>query len=95
MSDEENAEYEPVMPFVAVASNGGPYDDQAYTAGYEMGVLDEALKWQPPTHSVTIRTDNAGQADLLAMRHGYRCTTTPSEDAQEWTFATFEPVEAE
>lgn len=91
MSTEENPEpgYELVMPFVVVTSKGGPYDDDAYVAGYEMGLLDAQLKAGPDRHTVTVRTDNAAQADLLAMRYGYTCQAEPSEEWPEWTYATF------
>lgn len=32
-----------IMPFLPVKSKGGRFDDDAYTAGYEMGVLDARL----------------------------------------------------
>lgn len=69
----EYVEYGLVMPFVTVASKGGPYDDEAYVAGYEMGILDHVLCHLPPsaTHRVTIHEANRAQADLIAMRHGF------------------------
>lgn len=81
MPDDE-AEYEPMMPFLAVASRGGPYDDTAYVAGYELGILDGQLsgpyaptpeKPGPPAidHWRWIKSDNVEQADLIAMRHGW------------------------
>mgnify|MGYP001569445451 CR=1 FL=1 len=88
MPDEEH-EYGLVMPFVAVKSKGGPYDDQAYAAGWEMGVLSAKLASSPLGHSTTIRTDHAEQADLLAMRYGYRCEATRSEEWPEWTYVVF------
>jgi hypothetical protein len=93
MADEENeVEMSLVMPFLPVTSRGGPFDDQAFVAGYEMGRLDEVLRAAPPTHSTTIRTDNAAQADLIAMQHGYRCTAEPSEEWPEWTLVSFTPM---
>lgn len=65
-------EFELVMPFVTVASAGGPHDDDAYTAGWQMGSLDAALassvanRWHD-----SIRSDCRGQADLIAMKHGW------------------------
>lgn len=40
----EPAEYDLVMPFVTVTSAGGPHDDDAYVAGFEMGALDACLR---------------------------------------------------
>lgn len=48
MSDDEDqsagTEYGLVMPFVTVSSVGGPHDDGAYVAGYEMGALAVRLQ---------------------------------------------------
>lgn len=40
MSD---AEYGLVMPFVVCASNGGPYEDDSFVAGFALGLLDQKL----------------------------------------------------
>lgn len=72
MSDEGEVEYGLVMPFVTVHSKGGPHEDNAYAAGWEMGVLDETLKAKPVFHEQIIRTDSTAQADLIAMKNGYR-----------------------
>ena len=87
---EEDAEYDLVMPFVVVASKGGPYPDDAYVAGYEMGRIAAWLAQAPPDHQATIRTDNVPQADLVAMQYGYRCTAERSEELPEWTHVKFE-----
>lgn len=74
--------YSAEMPFIATASNGGAYDDAAYIAGYEAGVLAGQLRGDispspenPGPPSVTdwrwARADNLRQMDLLAMQHGY------------------------
>lgn len=88
---DEPAEYGLVMPFVVVASKGVPYDDGAYTAGYEMGLLDAALAAKPTRHEVTILSANATQADLVAMHHGFVCRFDPSPEFPDWTHATFTP----
>lgn len=77
-----------VMPFVSVSSKGGPYDDVAYAAGWAMGVLDARLCQRPLLHEETIRTADVQQADLVAMKYGYRMESTPS-DYEEWTFTKF------
>jgi hypothetical protein len=83
-------EYALVMPFLPVQSKGGPHDDDAYTAGYEVGLLDALLG-----HAYTfgrvhrvLRTDNQKQADLLAMRHGWRATFH-EQDVPGWVGAEF------
>lgn len=68
-----------IMPFVTVASVGGPHDDDSYVAGYEMGCLDAILQQnRPRTLAQTIRSDSLLQADLLAMRYGYALTSEGS-----------------
>jgi hypothetical protein len=85
--------YELEMPFVSVASNGGPYDDDAYAAGWAMGALDARLGTHPHVrplrHEETVRTVDVPQADLIAMRHGYRMAAEQSQDAPEWAFCEF------
>lgn len=68
-----------VMPFVTTTSKGGPHDDASYTAGWEMGALDAELE-HAPTLAIerVIHTSNAAQADLIAMRHGYRAQIEPT-----------------
>lgn len=72
MSFDDCASFSLVMPFVTVRSTGGPHDDDAYTAGWEMGALDAELRCtMPPILERTIHLANARQADLIAMKHGY------------------------
>ena len=63
------------MPFINVKSVGGKFDDEAFSCGYEMGVLDfklfQASVVQAQHLYVTIRVDNQTQADLIAMKHRY------------------------
>lgn len=89
MSDDE-PEHGLVMPFLPVASKGGPFDDAAYAAGYEMGLLDALLghAYTFGHPSRVIRTENRAQADLLAMRHGWRITFHEHDD--EWVGAEFD-----
>lgn len=90
---DEDADYGLVMPFVTVASKGGPHDDQAYVAGYEMGKLDVELLTGLDAFERTIRTDNVPQADLLAMRHGWKIESEATE-YDEWTTILLNPIPA-
>lgn len=82
-----------VMPFLPVQSRGGPHDDAAYTAGYEMGLLDAQLVLRPEVlPNYPIHTENREQADLIAMRHGYRAEFAPTE-AVEWLQLRIVPTE--
>lgn len=49
----------------------GPYDTEAYMAGWEMGKLANTLARSPGALAQDIRADNLRQADLLAMAYGY------------------------
>lgn len=81
--------YSLVMPFVSVASKGGPYDDSAYCAGWAMGALDTRLATLALVSlSETVRTDDLGQADLVAMKNGYAMQRHESE-VEGWTFVEF------
>lgn len=95
------AEYELLMPFLPVESKGGPYDDDAYCAGWEMAQLHARLKaarhhgLQPP--AVTIRRANLDQADLIAMHVGAVLTEGFPDESDiddvtraEWAYVTFE-----
>jgi hypothetical protein len=93
MSDEEfTKNYDMVMPFVTVTSKGGPHDDDAYVAGFEMGRLDSELEYTTWPLVRTIRTENVPQADLIAMRHGFRMEAVQSQ-WPEWSGALFTPEE--
>jgi len=88
------------MPFVVCASNGGPYDDGPYCAGWEAGVLDVVLATAAlgnRIHELTrpVRTGNVPQLDLVAMQHGWTMETEPTEWPDEWTTVIFRRPEVE
>ena len=87
MSEHEECELSLVMPFVACRSNGGPHDDDAFTAGFECGRLYALLSVDHPlTFETTVRTDSVPQVDLIAMRYGYTVESVPWEDNPDaWT----------
>lgn len=59
------------MPFVCCESQGGPYADEPFVAGYELGQLSARLEARPTFLRLPLRTASMRQVDLLAMRHGY------------------------
>ncbi|MBF6358164.1 hypothetical protein IU449_27075 [Nocardia higoensis] len=83
--------YELIMPFVTVTSVGGPHEDNAYVAGFEMGVLDTELRFANIVGGTPlvrmIHTANQPQADLLAMKHKMVAEFEDTED-DEWTLMT-------
>lgn len=99
--DHESFEYELVMPFVACTSQGGPYDDAAFTAGWRLGQLDAELEaaeghdvhdWCPlPTAQV--HPADLPMVDLIAMRYGFTTSSEPWPDGpEEWVTVKFAPA---
>ena len=68
MDEDNNSEYELEMPFVCVRSRGGPFDDESFVAGYQMGLLDAELAGSVFDQGRAISVANREQADLIAMR---------------------------
>jgi hypothetical protein len=93
MTEEEESEFELVMPFVICKSAGGPHDDAAFVSGYRLGALDAALKvgavfteLEPPV--VSAPPNEEKQIDLLAMKHGYKVHVR--EYNEDWSIYMFE-----
>ena len=86
-----------VMPFVVCESQGGPYDDAAPVAGFEMGELDAQLNVAAVsdvlTMQRTLRSASLPQVDLVAMRHGFRLKVIAHHD-NEWSTVTFRQSKA-
>jgi uncharacterized protein YfaP (DUF2135 family) len=89
------AKYEMVMPFVACASHGGAYDDDSFVAGWRMADLDAALRAADASRpmAATIRPAEQTQADLIAMRHGWRVSTAEDAVPGEWLTVHFARAE--
>ncbi len=83
--------YELVMPFLPVVSRGGPYDDEAFAAGYRMGRLDGDLA-QGVDHPRPIGVGEREQADLIAMRHGYAARFVSERGGWLWLSLEFAAV---
>ena len=88
MADEE---YGLVMPFVVCASQAGPYADEPFVAGYDMGYLDGLLDARPATLTRAVRTACMPQVDLIAMKHGYSIRATEEPGYPEWTSVDLVP----
>jgi hypothetical protein len=68
------------MPLVAAQSEGGPFEDTAFVAGWQIGGIDTTLKVGAAigmTQSTPILVDKllAKQLDLVALKHGYQVQT--------------------
>ncbi len=85
-----------VMPFVIVTSKGGPYDDQAFVAGWACGVFDVRLETIAAMGGLPmaqwVRTDTVPQLDLIAMRRGFLLQTLEANE-DGWTLVR--PVRSE
>lgn len=89
-----------VVPFVVCTSKGGPFDDDAFVAGFQCGEVDKALSVAAvagATHvKYTVRTALIPQLELLAMHRGFLLTaetigeTDDHAAMPEWSVATFE-----
>lgn len=90
------SERELFMPFINVKSVGGIFSDDAFVAGYEMGLFDAWCKQSKrlgiKSAEKLIRTDNYGQADLLAMSQGYEIATI--NEADGWSEILVSAVES-
>lgn len=89
MSEPPNKdEFGLVMPFVVCATNGGPYEDEAFVAGHYLGTLHEVLgTTRPPDVENYVPTPLVPQIDLLAMHFNYTMFAQPwDEYPDEWTY---------
>lgn len=90
----EEGGYALAVPFVVCASKGGPFDDEAFVAGYQCGDIDRALTAIAAAGGnraeFTVRSVLVHQLELLAMYRGFPSTTVREfEEAPEWTLMTF------
>ena len=88
-----------VVPFVACESQGGPYEDDSFAAGYHAGQIAQSLRVLAASggdvYSVTVRTALVRQVELIAMDAGFpvvvvvEVTETEEWPAMpEWSFVT-------
>lgn len=89
--DENGKTWELAVPFVVCQSQGGPFEDDAFVAGFHMGKLDTELKAKPPFLQSVVREVTRDQVDLIAMSNGYTATFAESADPQ-WTTVDFVPM---
>lgn len=89
MSEQDDHDFGLVMPFVVCASEGGPYEDDAFAAGYECGLLDAVLAQRPVEVEQPVRSASLPLVDLIAMRHGFTLTAEAwDEHPDEWSHIT-------
>lgn len=80
------------VPMVLTQSHGGPYEDHAFAAGYQVGSLATAMLWiSVPGDVVPARIPRVlvGQLDLLAMAQSLVMDVRDIPGQPEWVDATF------
>ena len=89
----ESGEWGLVMPFIACTSNGGPFDDEAFVAGWQAGRINQEL--EVATQAVRearfcVNSQLVKQLDLVGMRHGFPVVEAEVwDEAPDWTYVTF------
>lgn len=94
----DEVEFELAMPFVVCKTKGGPYDDDAYVAGWEAKTISVQLDGLAETPGAlimvaSIHTENQPQIDLVAMQQGWTVTFEYAD--AYWVTATFERPEVD
>lgn len=93
--DQPEAEgYELVMPFVACASAGGPFDDEAFVAGYQAGQVDQALAAAKVANAsevaFCVSSKLARQLELIGMKNDFPVMRVElSDETPDWANFTF------
>ena len=88
-TDPEETGYGLVMPFVVCASQGGPYDDEAFVSGWTLGAINMALNIIAPTgaqYRAWVKPAHVPQLDLIAMKHGRQLFLGDLDDSGEWRY---------
>lgn len=78
--DDCEEHYELVMPFTCVRSVGGPWDDDAFCAGVQLGEIMTRVAAGKPVTGVYVKRALVDQLDLVAMRHGYALVSEPWDE---------------
>lgn len=82
-SDEDEERLKIIMPYLVVESEGGPYHDMSFVAGYQCGQLDGNLQNKSLTGITAIVYANLlEQIDLIAMKNGF--TIQVATEDEEW-----------
>lgn len=86
--DEEDEQYDMLMPLVGCKSNGGHYDDEAFVAGIRYGVWTSPLKLRPYSHSNYESPHLVQSLELLAMSEQYKMVVSDPTPDGEWVLVT-------
>jgi len=99
MDQPQGDEMELVVPFVVCQSEGGPYDDQSFVAGFQAGRADEQMRIAAVVGArnltFTVYSDLVRQIELSAMRYGFADMGGGAlEGMPEWSWVTVNSDEA-
>lgn len=97
---EEDTTYGLVYPFTVCRSQGGPYEDESFVAGVQLGHIDRILQIAAGVGAdrvrSTARTALVPQLELCGMARGFPVVTVEEVTATdkypampEWVFITF------
>lgn len=100
LDQPEDDSYGLVYPFVVCQSQGGPYDDDSFVAGFALGRIDQALDAAELLGAkemrFTVRSALAKQCELVGMARGFPVVevvevgeTDQHAAMPEWSYATF------
>lgn len=75
-----------LIPFILTKKNGGMYDDDAFSAGWHLAMLDAQLSLAVSTGliapPVPLKVSWRKQADLIAMSHSLLVKMIPTDDPE-------------
>lgn len=82
------------MKFIMCQSEGGPFDDAAFVAGFYCGLIDRELVLRPRMFIIQcwVPTVLLQQLDLIAMRHDYVTTVQGHSEDGVWSLVLFTPT---
>lgn len=85
----------PTMAFPIVKSNGGPFDDVSFGAGWNLGSLSARLSTAASldmfVYPQILESDLSTQVDLIAMQFGFSMETEPHPNIPGYTIYSFFP----
>lgn len=84
--DFSEDEDEVFVPFVLTKKHGGIYDDDSFSAGWHLAMLDARLSLATSTGlippPVALKVSWRKQADLIAMSHSFLVKMLPTDDPE-------------
>lgn len=94
MDQPEDDGFELAVPFIVCQSQGGPYEDEAFVAGFQAGEVDRALVTAAAAGATevkaTVLSTLVRQLELVGMHRGFPVMRSEvSDEVPEWSLVTF------